>query len=340
MIARAMWLAMLVLPASALLADEGGRPSTLAGHYELAPQLRGGLSATDDAVRARCAFLLGRIGDRASAPSLRPLLNDPSIAVRHQTGIALCALADEEGVATAEAALTSAAEWIRYYAVQALAAVATDRARLALEGQRPAQGEFIGTQIDEALGAWPSPSAPPAPAAEKLGPYGNLHDLFYDAADPLVVESDRYWHVGQYPQCVRCNEAAIFLDPHYVDLYGTSAWLLWSMGLNDRATSLLRQGLAANPKDWNMWFDAGYQYYLMNDLKTAVRLLGRAVELGAPSPQNHQYCHALEKSGRPDLALKAWEDLHRKFPDDPLPPRHIERLKKVLAGETGSAAET
>jgi len=198
----------------------------------------------------------------------------------------------------------------------------------------------VGAQIDEAVKAWPRRTSPPPPTKERLKSTGALHEVFAEITSALVVESDRYWHQGNYAQCVRCNEAIIFLDPHFVEQYGSSAWLLWSMGLTDRATAILRQGLAANPEDWQMWFDTGYQYMLLQDHATAARFLRRAVELGAPSPQNHQYCHALEKCGHPDQALAAWQDLKQRFPDDPIPARQIERLQALLAGEQPPTRET
>jgi tetratricopeptide (TPR) repeat protein len=315
-------------------------PRAYAGHYELLPTLLGGLSAPDDAVRARCAFLIGQIGDRKAAAGIRPLLDDPSLAVRYQAGIALCALGDPAGLPAAAAALASAAEWIRYYAAQAMADLATDSARTALKALRPKQGELIGAQIDEAMEAWPWPSAPPAPAKGKLESAESLHELFIDVTSPLVAESDGYWHLGNYPQCIRCNRAIIFLDPHFVDQYGTTAWLLWSIGQTDRATALLRQGLAANPDDWGMWFDTGDQYMLLKEYAIAARFLRRAVELGATPPQNHQYCHALERSGHPDQALAAWQDIKKRFPDDPLASQHVARLQKLLAGDQPPTHET
>lgn len=315
-------------------------PRAFAGHYEMVPALLGGLKSEDSAVRARCVFLLGQIGDRKTVSAIRGLQRDRSRAVRYQVGIALCQLGDSTGTSATHAALASAADWIRYYAVQSLAALATDRARTILETQRPFQGELIRSQIDEALSTWPWPSAPPPPAENKITIPRSLHELFVEAGGLAVIESDGYFHKGEYLQCVRCNETALFLDPHHVELYGTSAWLLWSLGINDRALSLLRQGLAANPNDWSMWFDAGYHYTLMQNYATAARLLRRAVELGAPPPQSHQYCHALEKSGRPDLALEAWRELLRKHPDDGVAPMHINRLENLLRGEQGRTVET
>ncbi|MBM3500263.1 MAG: hypothetical protein FJX74_16520 [Armatimonadetes bacterium] len=95
--------------------------------------------------------------------------------------------------------------------------------------------------------------------------------------------------------------------------------------------SILHQGLGANPQDWEVWFDAGYQYVLMEQHAVAARFLGRAVDLGAPAVQSRQYCHALEKSGHPGKALEAWQALQRRFPDDPLAPNHIARLQELLS---------
>jgi len=69
----------------------------------------------------------------------------------------------------------------------------------------------------------------------------------------------------------------------------------------------------------------------MKDYAKAARVLKRAVELGAPALSARQYCHALEKSGRPDLALEAWQSLLKAHPDDAVAPNHIARLKKLLS---------
>ncbi len=302
----------------------------LSGHFELVPAVVGGLRSPDSAVRARCAFLLGQIGSRKTAGAVRPLLHDPSRAVRYQAGIALCALGDDAGVPAAVAALASAAEWTRYYAVHALAGVATDRERIVLEAQRTGQSDLIAEQIDEVLSAWPTPSAPPARSDRAMGPYDSLHGLFIAAGGVYVVESDTYWHVGRYPQCVRCNETVTFLDPKYVEMYATSAWLLWSMGLDGRAVAVLRQGVDANRDDPDAWFNFGFHYMLKHEYATAARALGKAVELGVSVLGYRQYCHALDKSGHPDLALKEWQGLLETYPDDPIAPRQIARLKEVL----------
>ncbi len=310
---------------------EGELPiGDLSGHFELVPSLLGGLRSQDSAVRARSAFLLGQIGSRKTVGSVRPLVHDPSRAVRYQAGIALCFLGDDAGVPAAGAALASAAEWIRYYAVHGLARAATDRARAVLEALRAGQPTLITEQIDEVLKDWPDLRIPPPRSERLMGPYGSLHELFIDAAGVLVVESDHYWHEGKYPQCVRCNEAVTFLDPHYVEIYSTSAWLLWSMGLDGRAVSVLRQGVDANPNDPDAWFNFGFHYMLKHEYATAVRPLKRAAELGVSAIGHRQYCHALEKSGHPDLALKAWQAMQEAHPDDPIAPRQIARLKEVL----------
>jgi tetratricopeptide (TPR) repeat protein len=312
-------------------AHEGPLPiRDLSGHFELLPPVVGGLRSQDSAVRARCAFLLGQIGSRKTAGAVRPLLHDPSRAVRYQAGIALCSLSHDAGVPAAGAALASAAEWIRYYAVHALGDVATDRARTILETQRTGQPDLIAEQIDTVLGVWPQPTMPPARSDRPMGPYGSLHDLFIDAGGVYVVESDTHWHVGKYPQCVRCNETVTFLDPEYVEMYATSAWLLWSMGLDGRAVSVLRQGVDANPDDPEAWFNFGFHYMLKHEYATAARALGKAVELGVSVLGYRQYCHALDKSGHPDLALKEWQGLLETYPDDPIAPLQIARLKEVL----------
>jgi len=325
---------LITIGTSTALAQPAQAPvRAIRGHFELVPLLTTALKAPDSAVRARCVFLLGQIGSRRSATALAPLLSDPSRAVRYQAGIALCNLGDARGLAATGAALASAAEWIRYYAVHALAGLASEDARRTLASLRQGQPELITEQTDEALKTWPWPSVPPEKATRALGPYRNLTDLFIDAGGVFVVESDVYWHQGVYPQCVRCNETTTFLDPAYVDVYSNSAWLLWSMGQHDRSISVVAQGVSANPKSWEAWYNLGYQHVLMHEYARAVRPLKRSVALGAPAINYHQYCHALEKSGHPELALKEWQVLLKAFPGDVIAPRQIARLQKVLRGE-------
>ena len=301
-------------------------PSSIKGHFELVPILLPGLKAKDSAVRARAAFCLGQVGLRSTATHVKPLLEDPSKAVRYQAGIALCALEDPAGRHAAAAALSAAAEWTRYYAVHALAVLATPAEKAVLKGAREGQPDLIGAQIDEVLGEWPWPSVEPE-REEPFEDINSLQDAFGAGADAAIVESDIWWHQGDYPQCVRCNETGVFLDPTWVEGYSLNGWLLWSLGINDKAIAALGRGIDANPESADAWFNMGYQYVLMKQHEVGARFLGKAAELGASAIQYRQYCHALEKAGRPGDALKAWQGMLETYPDDPIAPRHIKRLK-------------
>ena len=309
--------------------EEGPLPlNSVKGHFELVDHLLRGLTLEDSAKRARSAFCLGQVGKRSATKHLAPLLNDPSRAVRFQAGIALCRLGDASGLGAAGAALTDASEWIRYYAVEGMAGLEAPRAKELLEASTTTQSEFIGKQIADALDAWPWPTLEPEAAVETIGPFEGLADLYGAVADTLIVESDGYWHKGEYIQCARCNSTGTFLDPTWVEGYSLNGWLLWSLGDNTRSLKELRAGIAANEGNWEAWFNMGQQLSVMNEPASAIRFFEQAVKLGAPAINSRQYCHALEKAGHPDLALEAWQELYEKHPTDPIAPRHIKRLKE------------
>ena len=185
-----------------------------------------------------------------------------------------------------------------------------------------------------ALGAALAQPGPPGPApfAEHASPASarprpHSTDPTEAKIDALVEESDRAWHKGDYPECVRINEQIIALDPTWVDMYSTTAWLQWSMGQYLVALHTLHQGIAANPDSWEARFNMGFHRLNLKEYDRAVKYLGQAVAMGGDKQARKSYAYALEGNKQPADALAAWRGLHHDFPADPIVKSHWERAE-------------
>jgi len=307
--------------------------ATVAGHFEVVPQLREAVEAAKATDRGRAAFLLGQIGDRSLVGDLGQLLRDPDRDVRLQAGIALCTLGDARGLDACRAALTDAPLWMRYYAASGLAALGTEAAAQALRAGLEEQAEFIAQHIVVLLAAAPrAPVEAAAVAHPEQAQAMTYEDVCSWASDTYVRLSDVYWHEGDYEGAVRCNETVVFLDPGYVDMYDNPRWLLWSLGRDREAIEVGERAIANNPDSWEAYFNLGFHYFNIKQYEQAKPLLRKAVDLGAPALKQHTYCHVLEKLGDPQAALAEWERVQKDFPDDAVAPVNIERLEAQLEG--------
>lgn len=288
-----------------------------------------GLQDSEPTVRAGCAFVLGQTGDIAHANALAEALNDPDRKVRMWAGISLAWLRDERGLGTARAAGVGTRWWMRYYALVALwrlggSGLERDLAQ-GLRDPDPLVSEFARAALSGEVEAWDEVALPDATPGES-DPALALEQ----AAELLVAETDLWFHVGDYRQCLRAQQAALMLDPTWTELYGTNGWVYWSLGRNVEALGAYRRGVGMNPRDWSAHFDLGQHYFVTENYGAAASEFERARELGCRAPLSHRHAHALEKAGRPGESLAVWRELAAEEPDGHIPPHHINRLEELL----------
>ena len=305
------------------------------GEHVPGEEFHGALKASSPLERSRAAFLAGSLQTEEALSAVRLLQHDTDRNVRLHAGIALCRMGRAEGLPAASAALIEAPEWLRFYAVEGIRRVGGQQAKRILTERMAGQTDFISTCMTEALATLDYTSAatrPPAVGAAVSTDFAYdiaAGELWLDAADVFIAESDWWWHRGDYDQCIRCMETALFFDPLMPEQYSNIAWLQWSMNRHAEAISTYRRGIAANPESWQARQALALYYHLHNLRQLAIPHYAAAADLGMPPVQMRGWGHALEQAGRPQEAMQVWQRILTLDPLDPIATRQIGRLKEA-----------
>ena len=181
--------------------------------------------------------------------------------------------------------------------------------------------------------AKPKVVTPPKAASAKpkvVAPPAKAKDPLRDSVDYLWDQSDEAFHNGDYPTAIKLHRAIVTLDPTDLESFGVGAWLLWSLGQKEDARAFIRQGLAANPKNAEMWSVAGEQYDLEHSFSDAKNAYVKSVELSgakADEMMRRRLAHAAEHAGDLPLSVRTWTDLARDFPNSPVNKNNLARVK-------------
>lgn len=347
----------------------------LLGQVTVVPPLHELLGSDEAAERARAAFLLGQIGCPSSRTLLARNLTDADRTVRVHCGLALALMDDQRGRPVCATVIRSDPAWLRYYAVLGLWRLQElDLLRRVQDGQPELVARAIAGALqdppaaapvphlgetsvrwgedspcescpeEEASGArqWPELGASlfdtertqgSASARPALTP--SPQQIWQEAADVFTRESDWWWHQGDYEQAIRCHEAAILLDPTYVEDYAVVAWLQWSLGRDREAVATLIRGTLAAPGDPEAHFALGQHYYNTNRFLHAVGPLRKAAELGGDPLSVRLYAHCLERLGRLHQSLAQWAKLLKSHPEDAAAQRNYDRVRQLIQDRSG-----
>lgn len=170
----------------------------------------------------------------------------------------------------------------------------------------------------------------PIRAAEAARRVASTRDF---VTDLLWLNTDPYWHKGEWDECLRLARQVIELDPHFVEAYTGAAWMLWSMDRDEEAIALYQAGSAANPGDHQIPHEFGLYYVYREHWGKAVEQFRKSVALGAPMHRQHMLPNALYRAGRKQEALAEWRAILERFSEDAVARRRIEALEKELAQE-------
>jgi tetratricopeptide (TPR) repeat protein len=134
------------------------------------------------------------------------------------------------------------------------------------------------------------------------------------------------------------------LDPHYMDPYLIGSLIMSSeAGDNEMALRLLDKGMAANPREWILPFEAGFTCFnLLKDYPRAAAYFEKAIAIpDAPGVVRRIHAEMLNKAGDKRASLAYWTEVHEKAEDayvEDISWRHVHDLRIEIDTETLHAA--
>ena len=143
--------------------------------------------------------------------------------------------------------------------------------------------------------------------------------ILADSLGRVYEQGDAHFHKGEYSHVVNLYRIVTQGDPHNVEAYGVSAWLLWSTDRGDQAIDMLKQGVKANPDTYYMYDEIGTHYWIrLRDAATALPYYEQAVKHPDCAASTwHNLAHCYRKTKQWDKAVYAWERA-MNYPDDPV----------------------
>jgi len=191
----------------------------------------------------------------------------------------------------------------------------------------------LGLLVISATATWAGEAEPelkPMSAVEAEERVRTVRDAL---TDMLWLNTEDHWHNGRWDEAIRLCRQIVQIDPHFVEAYNGAAWMLWSSDRDEEAIELFELGIAANPKRHEIYHD--YGMYLFHEKKylEAAEMFRKSVETDAPMYYQHMLPNSLERAGKRQEALDEWRRLRKRFPEDPIPGRHIGRLEEEMKAE-------
>ena len=119
---------------------------------------------------------------------------------------------------------------------------------------------------------------------------------------------DRYDYLDQIYRRVIAE-----LDPHFVDPFLVGSMIMSvEAGRDDLALTLLDDGMAKNPGEWILPFQAGFLcYQRLHDYARARDYFERALKIpGAPAPVKRIYAEMYNRLGDRRASLRYWSEIH------------------------------
>jgi tetratricopeptide (TPR) repeat protein len=189
------------------------------------------------------------------------------------------------------------------------------------------------------------------PKPPQRAPAPRLHDTPENVNEDLVTwmhrKADRYFHDGDYDGSLNCWRLIMILDPHFLEAYEVSWWLLWSLAVSaeqdgkkdeaaqfhGRAVEVLERGILYNPNVYDIYAEAGQYYMVTKNYDKARAHFARAAQFKeAPISVKRNWAHACERAGDLKACVEVWQLVLKENPTDAVA---ITNLRRVHAKMTG-----
>jgi tetratricopeptide (TPR) repeat protein len=191
----------------------------------------------------------------------------------------------------------------------------------------------------------------PLPPARPRAPTPRLqNELSPDPNEEIVTylhrKSDKYFHDGDYEGALNCWKLISILDPHFIEAYEVSWWMLWSLSVSaeqdgnkaesqkyqQRAVEILERGVLYNPNVYEVHYEFGQFYMATKQYDKARPHLSRAAQFKeAPVPVKRNLAHACERSGDLSASVAVWQQILQENPTDAVAVTNLRRVQAKMA---------
>ena len=133
--------------------------------------------------------------------------------------------------------------------------------------------------------------------------------ILADSLGHLFEQGDAHFEKGEYNHTINLNNIIVQGDPHNMEAYGNSAYLLWSTVRHDEAITVIKLGIKANPNTYYMYDEMGNLYSLyLKKPASAIPYYEQATKYkDCYFLSWNSLAHCYEKTNQWDKAVSAWE---------------------------------
>ena len=157
-----------------------------------------------------------------------------------------------------------------------------------------------------------------------------------DTMTLLWSKADEHAHIGEYNHFINLSKIVVQGDPHNMEAYATSAWLLWSTSRADAAEAVLKEGIAANPNTFYLYDEMGMYWFIQRkNPAAAIPYYEKAVKFDCPFLTWNSLANCYERTGQWENAVGAWQKAS-VYPADAIARVRLKRAQARLAQIKGT----
>ncbi|MCS6860502.1 MAG: hypothetical protein NZT92_09305 [Abditibacteriales bacterium] len=188
-----------------------------------------------------------------------------------------------------------------------------------------------------------APSRPPRAPAPRL--HDTPENINEDVVRWMYRRADKYYHDGDYEGALNCWRLIMILDPHFLEAYEVSWWLLWSLAVSAeqegkkdeaqryhaRAVEVLERGMLYNPNVYDLYAEAGQYYLSIKQYDKARIYFARAAQFKeAPVTVKRSWAHACERAGDLQACVDVWQLVLKENPTDAVALNNLRRVQAKM----------
>ena len=170
---------------------------------------------------------------------------------------------------------------------------------------------------------------------EASKPPARIEAITSQIVDDLWIQSDHYWHDGDYNRIIALVRVCVEADPNFSEGYSSAAYLLWSLGDVKGADEFLLNGIQKCKDDQgksSLYFEIGSHYTRTKRDSEAISPLEKALSMG----DKEYICYSTLANCYRRLkmypkSLKIWELAIKQHPEMASAVVNRDRVKKLIA---------